>query len=117
MWRLHHASLFLAGALLFCPAAPAAPQRYPSPPSPAFEFHSGFWVNLNHFLYLQGRLRQSGGASQSPSERQALPSSSDEKPASLDGLTPGQKKDWDAAVDAYAARWSAFDLLDNNLEL
>ena len=24
---------------------------------PAFEFHSGFWVNLHHFLYLQARIQ------------------------------------------------------------
>ena len=32
-------------------------------------------------------------------------------------LLPNEEKDWNAAVDAYAARWSSFDLLDNNLEL
>src|SRR5574337_1049536 len=25
---------------------------------PAFEFHSGFWVNLHHFLYQQARARR-----------------------------------------------------------
>jgi hypothetical protein len=114
MRRPLHAILLLVVALLSGAVASAAPQRYPSPPSPAFEFHSGFWVNLNHFLYIQGRLRQPGGAPASSSNPQ---DASYEKPAALDGLTANQQKDWNAAVDAYAKRWSTFDLLDNNLEL
>jgi hypothetical protein len=113
MWRLSHAGVLLAAMLFFCPAGVAAPQRYPSPPSPAFEFHSGFWVNLHHFLYLQGRLRHAGASSVPAAD----PQDAYAKPISLDGLTPSQQKDWNAAVDAYAARWSSFDLLDNNLEL
>ena len=32
-------------------------------PLPVFEFHSGFWVNLHHFLYQQARERRDPGAS------------------------------------------------------
>ena len=29
-------------------------------PLPVFEFHSGFWVNLHHFLYHEARARLGG---------------------------------------------------------
>jgi hypothetical protein len=118
MWRPPHASFLLAAALLFCPALQASPQRYPTLPAPAFEFHSGFWVNLHHFLYQQGRLRRA--AADVPPVANVDPSgagTADAQPASLDGLTPAQQKDWNAAVATYASNWSSFELLDNNLAL
>src|SRR5512135_2610618 len=32
-------------------------------PLPVFEMHSGFWVNLHHFLYLQARLLKDNSSS------------------------------------------------------
>src|SRR5579864_2462978 len=32
-------------------------------PLPVFEMHSGFWVNLHHFLYLQARLLKGNSSS------------------------------------------------------
>ncbi|MGH9774725.1 MAG: hypothetical protein ACRD50_07235 [Candidatus Acidiferrales bacterium] len=54
---------------------------------PIFEFHSGFWINLHHFLYEQARL--STGAS--ADSRQSV--------------------DWSAALHYYATEMSSRDLL------
>jgi hypothetical protein len=84
-----------------------APQERETPP-PVFEFHSGFWINLHHFLYLQGRARQfarESAAAGSPAPAQPLPQS-----VALDGLSADQQRAWNAAVDAYAADWSSRDL-------
>src|SRR5260370_469673 len=47
---------------------------------PVFELHSGFWVNLHHFLYLQARL-MNGNSSSTDSGRGAAPP--DDAPISL----------------------------------
>src|SRR5271170_7605067 len=46
-------------ALLAAAAAPCRAQEVESiyGPLPVFEFHSGFWVNLHHFLYHEARAR------------------------------------------------------------
>src|SRR5579864_7850886 len=49
-------------------------------PLPVFEMHSGFWVNLHHFLYLQARLMK-GNPGSAETGRGA--SSPDELPVSL----------------------------------
>jgi hypothetical protein len=79
--------------------------------SPVFEFHSGFWVNLHHFLYLQGRLeraRAQGGAGEA---RIAAPYDS---PASVEGMTAEERRAWQGAVRIYADSWSSRDLLLSN---
>jgi len=100
--------------LLLFSSEPARARQEPesfTTPVPVFEFHSGFWVNLHHFLYLQGRIlraRAEAGASeaQMPAEYKS--------PASTEGLTAEQKRAWDAAVQTYANSWSSRDLLLNN---
>src|SRR6202051_2461664 len=49
-------------------------------PLPVFELHSGFWVNLHHFLYLQARLLKGNSSSSDTMRGAAQP---DELPASL----------------------------------
>src|SRR5262245_13669943 len=101
----------LAGLLSF-PAALPAQQENRTPSLPAFEFHSGFWVNLHHFLYLQGRLRR--GASQvSPPQPQDAYASA----ASSESLTAEEQRAWNASVAAYSTDWSSRDLLNNDLAL
>jgi len=105
--------LFFCAALFFAapwPAVRAAglpAQQTPDAP-PNFEFHSGFWVNLHHFLYLQGRARnlaKESAAQGTSAAKQGLPA-----PVSTDGLSAEQLRAWNAAVDAYAADWSSRDL-------
>jgi hypothetical protein len=62
-----------------------------------FEFHSGFWINLHHFLYEQALLRKqvaAGVAAKAKAE-----------------LSAEQQKAWDAAVDYYAGALAKRDLL------
>lgn len=111
---------FTLGVGLLCSSLGARAQQpqedEPSVALPAFEFHSGFWINLHHFLYLQGRLRNTRPVSA------ANPSTADDAPpppefgglVSTDGLTPDQQKAWNSAVSAYAKDWSSRDLLRNS---
>ncbi len=112
---LHPAARF-SGVFLFaamCCVSPAWAAKRPTAPQapetvPVFEFHSGFWVNLHHFLYLQGRARNLAKESATPTtlaDRQDFPAA-----ASTEGLTAEQLRAWNAAVDAYAAEWSVRDL-------
>lgn len=57
-----------------------------------FEFHSGFWINLHHFLYEQALLRKrAAGSGQSAT-----------MPTSLKTQLPvEQRQQWDAALDYY----------------
>jgi hypothetical protein len=83
-----------------------APERQPqqSPekaPVPVFEFHSGFWTNLHHFLYQQARAHNSpGGAGK-------------EIPLSTAALTADEKHSWAAALDYYSNGFADRDLLFN----
>lgn len=63
-----------------------------------FEFHSGFWTNLHHFLYLQALERGQGGQTESRNN-----------PAGQ--LTAEQQRLWDAAVDYYKQKLIKRDLL------
>lgn len=79
-------------------------------PAPVFEFHSGFWVNLHHFLYLQGRIRRAHAdatlaVAQIPAQYRPL--------ASTEGMAEEQRHAWDDAVQTYADSWSSRDLLLN----
>ncbi len=86
-------------------------------PLPVFEFHSGFWINLHHFLYHQARLRKS----RSPAATGASPGgqidegarASDSGPVSTSALTGEEKKAWIAALDYYAEGLAGQDLLVN----
>ena len=75
-----------------------------SGPRPIFEFHSGFWLNLHHFLYEQARMdeemqtsRGAGGAAKLSSA--AANARTDSSPA------------WQAAVNYYRTNFAHRDLL------
>jgi len=78
---------------------PAPPQTNPDAqeteqPLPVFEFHSGFWINLHHFLY-------------------TLAQDQNDAPAAdlLTGakLTPEEQRKWQAAVNYYAESYANLD--------
>ena len=76
--------LFTASALalaLSC-SAPLRAQQYGEAPvaSPVIELHSGFWINLHHFLYLEARLRNAA-ADPADRESQAQPEYASSPPA------------------------------------
>jgi len=73
-------------------------------PLPSFEFHSGFWVNLHHFLYLQARIQNHeltrvGAAATNYSAQAAI----------LPPNAPGAA-DWARAVDYYVKTFASRDL-------
>jgi hypothetical protein len=78
-------------------------------PLPVFEFHSGFWVNLHHFLYHEARARQAArdasGKSTGPILKQT--------PGSTVTLSPAEQKLWDDAIAYYQANHSMKDLQVN----
>lgn len=79
-------------------------------PLPVFELHSGFWVNLHHFLYLQARLAK-GTATLGSATRGAAPP--DMHPVSLLDFPADQIRAWQSAVDFYAKDLAGRDLLLN----
>jgi len=87
-----------AGAQVPVPGQGSTRNRLPEPrieeekaPLPVFEFHSGFWINLHHFLYQQAREEQASRAAP-PAEG---------------------SQDWAAALDYYARELADRDLLFN----
>ena len=113
--------VFLASVFVIGTCAPAAPahrtqqqnagQVYGTEsPLPVFELHSGFWVNLHHFLYLQARLMK-GNSSSRDSSRGAAPA--DEPPASLLDFPADEIRAWQDAVAFYAKDLADRDLLLN----
>jgi hypothetical protein len=100
-------------------AAPAGRAEHPvtqqslamESPLPVFELHSGFWVNLHHFLYLQARL-MNGNSSSTDSGRGAAPP--DDPPASLTDFPAEEVSAWNAAVAFYAKDLARRDLLLNS---
>jgi hypothetical protein len=118
--------MFLTAPLLFVAASrlssdpgtrldrPAQRASAPTPsadwPLPVFEMHSGFWVNLHHFLYLQARLRK-GNISATESGRGAA--QPDELPVSLIDFPDAEIRAWQDAVVFYSKDLANRDLLLN----
>jgi hypothetical protein len=79
-------------------------------PLPVFEMHSGFWVNLHHFLYLQARLLKSNSSSTDTVRGAAQP---DELPVSLIDFPIADIRAWQDAVTFYTKDLAGRDLLLN----
>jgi hypothetical protein len=58
----------LQGQTAFAQGGPETP-----PGKPLFTLHSGFWVNLHHFLYVLGRARNGSPDSPAASRKQSPP--------------------------------------------
>lgn len=75
-----------------------------------FEFHSGFWINLHHFLYWQALSTNGHSAKRSLQLR-------DDDLQELKSLTPEEHRSWDVAVTYYANQMIHRDLLfDRSME-
>lgn len=83
-----------------------------SGPLPVFEFHSGFWVNLHHFLYHEARARLAAKDSHDASPKTMAPSLK-QTPGSAVSLTPSEQKTWNDAVSYYVNNFASKDLLIN----
>ena len=105
-------SLFACLGLLTAAAArPCHAQQVDSMygPLPVFEFHSGFWVNLHHFLYHEARARLASQEGRQPLS--AKPGGPVIKPPVK--LSASEQKAWDEAVSYYMANYAQKDLLIN----
>src|SRR5215813_9510514 len=71
-----------------------------------FDFHSGFWMNLHHFLY-QRALAQKVAQG----ERLGRASRYADKVVSVDALNDGQKRDWAAALEHHQMVYLNRDLV------
>jgi len=79
-------------------------------PLPVFEMHSGFWVNLHHFLYLQARLLKGNSSATETVRGAAQP---DEVPVSLIDFPEADIRAWQDAVAFYTKDLAGRDLLLN----
>jgi len=81
-------------------------------PLPVFEFHSGFWVNLHHFLYHEARARDAlRGVHNTPGKNNAPVLKN--APGAQVSLTPVEQKAWDEAIGYYQTNYASTDLLVN----
>jgi hypothetical protein len=102
------------GVLLAATAAPCRAQQVEpiSGPLPVFEFHSGFWVNLHHFLYHEARARLAAKETRDADPKSATPSLK-QAPGATVSLSAADQKTWDDAVSYYMANYAEKDLLIN----
>lgn len=70
-------------------------------PANLFDFHSGFWINLHHFLYRQAQPQKG------PRSLVLFGADTDE----LQHLSPAERESWNAAVAYYAGSIAKRDLL------
>jgi hypothetical protein len=100
------------GVILAVTGAPCRAQQTDSisGPLPVFEFHSGFWVNLHHFLYHEARLRNAAKENRDASSKTATPAL--KQPPSV-SLSAADQQLWDNAVSYYARNYAGKDLLIN----
>ena len=116
------APLLLPAATGWAASSPGAAPVYGAPqssitqssgtesPLPVFEMHSGFWVNLHHFLYLQARLLKGNSSSSETVRGAAQP---DELPVSLMDFPEADIHAWQDAVTFYTKDLAGRDLLLN----
>ncbi len=81
-------------------------------PLPVFEFHSGFWVNLHHFLYHEARARLAAEEGRDTAGKSSAPALK-RTPGLAATLSATERKPWDEAIAYYAANYADRDLLIN----
>jgi hypothetical protein len=95
--RLLCLAVVAVAGLSRCPAQIAKPE-------PLFDFHSGFWINLHHFLYLQA---VAPGAQHGPHPLSLTATDSDE----LQHLSQPELATWNESVSIYRTSYAKRDLL------
>lgn len=84
-------------------------------PLPVFEFHSGFWVNLHHFLYHEARARldAAAAAKTAGNTTQAKPSGPVLNQKTGNTLSPSEQRTWDQAIAYYMKNYADKDMAVN----
>jgi len=114
---LRTAALCCAFALILaapCVSAQEVDSTYG--PLPVFEFHSGFWVNLHHFLYheARGRLEVAAAAKTAGNTGpQAKPTGPVLNQKTGNGLSPSEQRTWDQAIAYYMKNYADKDMSVN----
>ena len=73
-----------------------------------FDFHSGFWMNLHHFLYQQALAQKAG--------REGRPIRGAGEVVSVEALNDEEKRVWATALESYQKNWVGRNLgFDNDL--
>ena len=109
-WTAPSAALSRSSPVQPAPAQTSAAES----PVPVFELHSGFWVNLHHFLYLQARLLKGNSSFGDPTRGAAQP---DELPVSLIDFPAAEISAWRDAVAFYSKDLAGRDLqLNGDME-
>ena len=107
--RIIFSCVLLTLGLLLPECVAAAAQSYAEAPLPVFELHSGFWINLHHTLYQEGRQRKAA-TSRDAGATKSAPTTSKSVLAGK-GLADAEQKAWDDAVALYADNYANKDLL------
>src|SRR5271169_5295970 len=81
-------------------------------PLPVFEFHSGFWVNLHHFLYHEARARTAVLDAHDAASKSGAPVLK-QSPGSTVTLSPAEQKAWNDAIAFYQENHSMKDMQIN----
>jgi hypothetical protein len=71
-----------------------------------FEFHSGFWVNLHHFLYIQARARMK----KADSRRRAVAGVATDL-AAISTMSDEDRRQWEAALGYYEQNLATMDIV------
>lgn len=74
--------------------------------SKLFHFHSAFWINLHHFLYVQARARMNTADS-----RRASVAKARDDLEKLTELNANQRSSWEAALEYYQRNLASRDLV------
>lgn len=114
MWPPFLRPLALASlvALLAAPLCHAQEVESVYGPLPVFEFHSGFWVNLHHFLYHEARARLLVKEGRDAAAKPVGPALK-QKPGTSPALTPSEQKIWEDGISYYVENYAGKDLLIN----
>jgi hypothetical protein len=106
------AVLFLGALLAAVPSCQGQEVESIYGPLPVFEFHSGFWVNLHHFLYHEAKARMAAKAGRDAAGKSPGPSLK-QAPGPVAALSITEQKAWDDAIAYYSANYADRDLVVN----
>jgi hypothetical protein len=84
---------------------------------PVFQFQSGFWLNLHHFLYQQARLRSERPVTRTGTGAAKARASAPDGAslvAATEGLRPEELAAWNRALEFYESDLAKRDLLFDN---
>ena len=105
---LFAATFLLSSRCLAAGPAPSPREADPGAAHALFDFHSGFWINLHHFLYEEAAAGDTG-----PRPTAHEPESQDDASV-VANLTPDEQRTWSAAVSYYRENVIQRDLLKND---